>query len=77
MCGRFAITLPPDAMAQLFEAQPANDLPPVPNYNVCPTNRVHAVVSDDAAQARGDALGVPAALVQDALRRPAPDQRAR
>jgi hypothetical protein len=33
-------------MAQLFEAQPANDLPPVPNYNVCPTNRVHAVVSD-------------------------------
>ena len=46
MCGRFAITLPPDAMAQLFEAAPANDLPPVPNYNVCPTNRVHAVISD-------------------------------
>jgi putative SOS response-associated peptidase YedK len=33
-------------MAQLFEAAPANDLPPVPNYNVCPTNPVHAVVSD-------------------------------
>lgn len=46
MCGRFAITLPPDAMAQLFAAQPANDLPTVPNYNVCPTNRVHVVVSD-------------------------------
>ncbi|MEL7116409.1 MAG: SOS response-associated peptidase [Pseudomonadota bacterium] len=43
MCGRFAITLPPDAMAQLFEAQPANDLPSVPNYNVCPTNQVHVV----------------------------------
>jgi putative SOS response-associated peptidase YedK len=43
MCGRFAITLPPDAMAQLFDAVPSNDLPPVPNYNVCPTNRVHAV----------------------------------
>ncbi|MFC3616278.1 SOS response-associated peptidase [Lutimaribacter marinistellae] len=43
MCGRFAITLPPDAMAQLFEAQPANDLPPVPNFNVCPTNRIHAI----------------------------------
>ena len=43
MCGRFAITLPPDAMAQLFEAQPANDLPDVPNYNVCPTNAVHVV----------------------------------
>ncbi len=43
MCGRFAITLPTDAMAQLFEAQPANDLPEVPNYNVCPTNSIHAV----------------------------------
>ena len=46
MCGRFAITLPPDAMARLFDAVPANDLPPVPNYNVCPTDRIHAVVSD-------------------------------
>ncbi len=46
MCGRFAITLPPDAMAQLFEAVPANDLPPVPNYNVCPTNHVHVVTGD-------------------------------
>ncbi|MFC4671269.1 SOS response-associated peptidase [Seohaeicola nanhaiensis] len=43
MCGRFAVTLPPDAMAQLFKAQPANDLPVVPNFNVCPTNRVHVV----------------------------------
>ncbi len=47
MCGRFAITLPPDAMARLFEALPANDLPPVPNYNVCPTNDVHAVISGE------------------------------
>ena len=46
MCGRFAITLPPDAMAQLFEARPANDLPTVPNFNVCPTNRVHVVTGD-------------------------------
>ncbi|MBB96577.1 MAG: DUF159 family protein [Rhodobacteraceae bacterium] len=43
MCGRFAVTLPPDAMAQLFAAQPANDLPEVPNYNVCPTVQVHVV----------------------------------
>lgn len=43
MCGRFAITLPPDATAQLFAAAPANDLPDVPNYNVCPTNRIHAI----------------------------------
>jgi len=47
MCGRFAITLPSDAMARLFEALPANDLPPVPNYNVCPTNALHAVVSGE------------------------------
>jgi putative SOS response-associated peptidase YedK len=37
MCGRFAVTLPPDAMAQLFDAAPANDLADVPNFNVCPT----------------------------------------
>lgn len=46
MCGRFAITLPTDAMATLFEAVPSNDLPPVPNYNVCPTNRIHVVTGD-------------------------------
>jgi len=41
-----AITLPHDAMAQLFQAVPANDLPKMPDYNVCPTNRVPVVVSD-------------------------------
>ncbi len=46
MCGRMAVTLPPDAMAQLFGAVPANDLPEVPNYNVCPTNNVHIITSD-------------------------------
>lgn len=50
MCGRFAITLPNDAMAQLFAAQPANDLPDVPNYNVCPTTQVHVVYSLDGAR---------------------------
>lgn len=48
MCGRFAVTLPQDAMAQLFAARPVNDLPAVPNYNVCPTNDVHVVTSDGA-----------------------------
>lgn len=52
MCGRFAVTLPPDAMAQLFAARPANDLPVVPNYNICPTNQVHVV----RAVAEGRAL---------------------
>lgn len=48
MCGRFALTLPNDAMARLFAASPANDLPALPNYNICPTNPVHVV------QAQGD-----------------------
>ena len=43
MCGRFAITTPSDAMSQLFDAQPVNDLPDVPNFNVCPTNFIHVV----------------------------------
>jgi putative SOS response-associated peptidase YedK len=43
MCGRFALTLPHDAMARLFEAVPANDLPPVPRFNICPTQAVHVV----------------------------------
>ena len=34
-------------MAQLYEAVPANDLPDVPNYNVCPTNAVHVITNDD------------------------------
>ncbi|MGC9419433.1 MAG: SOS response-associated peptidase [Rhodovulum sp.] len=46
MCGRFAITLPTDAMARLFGAVPANDLPEGPNYNVCPTTPVATVTSE-------------------------------
>jgi len=41
-----ALTLPHDAIAQVFDAAPANDLPPVPNYNVCPTAQVATVTSD-------------------------------
>jgi len=47
MCGRFAITLPTDAMARLFAARPANDLPKVPNVDVRPTTDVHVVVSGE------------------------------
>jgi putative SOS response-associated peptidase YedK len=47
MCGRFAITLPDDAMVRMFDAAPANNLPPTPRYNVCPTQPVAAVVSRD------------------------------
>ncbi|MEL6167140.1 MAG: SOS response-associated peptidase [Pseudomonadota bacterium] len=47
MCGRFALTLPIDAMAQLFEAVPANDLPELPNYNICPTNQVCTILAGE------------------------------
>ncbi|PSL22103.1 SOS response-associated peptidase [Shimia abyssi] len=52
MCGRFAITLPTDAMAQLFAASPANDLPGVPNYNVCPTTQIHVVLGEETSPRR-------------------------
>ena len=47
MCGRMALTLPMDAMAQLFAAVPDNDLPGVPNYNVCPTTQVPVVTGGE------------------------------
>lgn len=34
MCGRFAITLPPEAMARMFDAVPGNDVPQGARYNV-------------------------------------------
>jgi putative SOS response-associated peptidase YedK len=46
MCGRMAINLPQDAMAQLFAATPDNDLPQGPNYNVCPTMPITVATSD-------------------------------
>ncbi|MDU8927390.1 SOS response-associated peptidase [Alisedimentitalea sp. MJ-SS2] len=55
MCGRFAMTLPTDAMAQLFGAVPGNDLPDVPSYNVCPTTNIH-VVSGEEGQRRLGAM---------------------
>ncbi len=47
MCGRFALTLPHEAMADLFRAVPANDLPDTPNYNICPSDGIHAITSED------------------------------
>jgi len=39
------MTHPTDAMARLFEASPANDLPAGPRFNICPTQPVGAVTS--------------------------------
>lgn len=49
MCGRLAHVLPDDAMARLFAARPANTMPAVPNFNICPT--------DPVATVRGTATG--------------------
>ncbi|MGR3376604.1 SOS response-associated peptidase [Salipiger abyssi] len=46
MCGRYAVSIPQDTMAELFEALPDNDLPETPNYNICPTMPVHTVRSE-------------------------------
>lgn len=46
MCGRMTITDPHSAMVEVFGAAPANDLPVVPNYNVCPTVPVGAITSN-------------------------------
>ena len=46
MCGRFTITHPNEAIAALFDALPGNDLPPVPRFNICPTQPVAAILSD-------------------------------
>lgn len=53
MCGRIAITLPHDAAASLFGAIPAQGLPPVPRYNVCPSQPLAAVVSSGGARHLG------------------------
>jgi len=50
MCGRMALTLPHESMSQLFEATLANDLPEVPNHNVCPTVQVPVVTSDNGVR---------------------------
>ncbi len=54
MCGRFAITLPPEAMAQMFDAVLGNDVPTGARFNVCPTQAVAAVTSGEGRrQLRG------------------------
>ncbi|MDC0736741.1 SOS response-associated peptidase [Cognatishimia sp. SS12] len=50
MCGRIANTLPRDAMAGLFDAKPANRLPEVPNYNICPTTDIAVVFGNETGR---------------------------
>jgi len=50
MCGRFAITLSRQAMAQLLDALPGNDVPDGPRFNVCPTNTIAVCTSEEGAR---------------------------
>ncbi len=50
MCGRFTITHPNEALAALFGAQMGNDLPPAPRFNVCPTQSIPVVSSDEGVR---------------------------
>lgn len=50
MCGRITITDPNEALAALFAAVPGNDLPPSPRFNICPTDPVAVVTSDNGAR---------------------------
>lgn len=51
MCGRMALTMPHEAMVQMFDAVPSNTLADVPNYNICPTNQIHTVTADAGRRA--------------------------
>ena len=48
MCGRMVLTSPFEAMAALFGAAMGNDLPDIPNYNICPTNTVGVITAHGA-----------------------------
>lgn len=54
MCGRFALTLPKDAMLGLFEARDAlgqDEALARPRYNIRPTERILAVALDEGERA--------------------------
>ncbi|MGB8813363.1 MAG: SOS response-associated peptidase [Paracoccaceae bacterium] len=58
MCGRFTMTHPDEALARLFDAVPGNDLPPVPRFNICPTQPVAVVTSEAGRRLRAMRWGL-------------------
>ncbi len=45
-----SLSLPDDELVELFEALPANDLPDRPDFNICPTQPVGVVTSDEGTR---------------------------
>lgn len=53
MCGRFALTLPDDAVARLFDARLANDSATTHGQVICPTQPVLTIISRDGQRHAG------------------------
>ena len=50
MCGRFALTLPTDAVAGWFEAVHVKAMWDQPRYNICPTQDIPVAVNYEGAR---------------------------
>lgn len=53
MCGRFALTLPDDAVARLFDSRLANDSATAHGQNICPTQPVLTIIRQDGQRHAG------------------------
>jgi putative SOS response-associated peptidase YedK len=51
-----ALTVPPQAMAQIFDAAPDNDLPEGTDYNICPTDTIAAITGGPDRVRRMEAM---------------------
>ena len=53
MCGRFVLETPLKATAEIFNAQIAESLVAVPNFNICPSENISALVSNSGKRKLG------------------------
>ena len=53
MCGRFLLETPLKATAEIFNAQMAESLVTVPNFNICPSENISALVSNSGNRKLG------------------------
>ena len=53
MCGRFLLETPLKATAEIFNAQMADSLVTVPNFNICPSENISVLVSNSGKRKLG------------------------
>ena len=53
MCGRFVLETPLKATAEIFNAQIAESLVTVPNFNICPSENISVLVSNSGKRKFG------------------------